>query len=687
MSAELFLELGTEEIPAGFIPRALSDMQRMLCKELDNARISYGEVRTFATPRRLAIAITDVAKLQQRQELELTGPPARIAFDADGKPTKAAEGFARTNGVSVDELQTIETEKGAYLFLSKVIEGGESTEQLPQILAQVVSKIQFKKSMRWKDLDVRFARPMHWIVAIYDGEVVPFTFGDLQSDNVSRGHRFMAPDEFTVCSAADYIAKAEKQHVIPQIEKRRQLIEEQLETLAQQLGGKINPDADLLEEVSFLVETPQALAGTIEDRFLQLPPELLITSMREHQRYFTLIDEQGKLLPHFITIGNTLTKDPSVVVAGNERVLKARLADAMFFWQEDQKNRLEDRLEPLKKVVYQAKLGTSYEKIERFTELAIGLAQQFAPADLELTKRAALLAKCDLESGMVYEFPELQGIMGREYALLEGEDRRVATAIFEHYLPTQAGGELPSDNVGAFVSLADKIDSICGCFSVGLIPTGTADPYALRRCAIGILAIILDRGYAISIPELVEKSVALLEAKRQRPAEEIVADVLEFIRLRLVNMLTGQDYPSDVVDAVLSAAFTEPVDAVDRVKALADLKGREDFEPLSVAFKRVGNIIKGGLEQEVDPALFEADCEKQLYEQLRQVQNKVAELVAGRNYPVALETIAGLRAPVDAFFEGVMVMAEDQAVKNNRLALLTSIAGLFKGVADFSRIA
>lgn len=687
MSAELFLELGTEEIPAGFIPRALNDIQRLLCKELENARISYGEIRTFATPRRLAISIQNVARLQQRQELELTGPPARIAFDADGKPTKAAEGFARTNGVSVADLQTIETDKGKYLFLSKVIEGGESTAQLPEILPRVIGKIPFKKSMRWKDLDIRFVRPMHWIVATFGGEVIPFTFGDLHSGNRSRGHRFMAPQEFIVSGAEDYIANAEKHHVIPQTEKRRQLIEEQLATLAKQLGGRINPDAELLEEVSFLVETPQALAGSIEERFLQLPPELLITSMREHQRYFTLLDEQGKLLPNFITIANTHAIDPTVVVAGNERVLRARLADAMFFWQEDQKSKLEDRLEALKKVVYQAKLGTSYEKVERFTELAAGLAQQLSPADIELTKRAAMLAKCDLESGMVYEFPELQGIMGREYALLEGEDKRVATAIYEHYLPTQAGGELPSDSIGTFVSLADKIDTICGCFSVGLIPTGTADPYALRRCAIGILSIILDRGYAVSIPQLVEKSIALLETKRQRPAVEIVAEVVEFIRLRLVNMLTGQDYPADVVDAVLSAAFAEPVDAVERVKALAALKGREDFEPLAVAFKRVGNIIKGGVEQEVDAVLFTDDCEKVLFAELQHVQAAVAELVAQGKYPSALEAIAGLRGPVDTFFDGVMVMDKDEAVKNNRLALLTSIAGLFKGVADFSRIA
>lgn len=687
MSAELFLELGTEEIPAGFIPQALNDIQKLLCKELEKARIEYGEIRTFATPRRLTISILDVARLQQRQELELTGPPARIAFDADGKPTKAAEGFARTNGVSVDELKTIDTEKGEYLFLSKIIEGGKSEDQLPEILPRVISKIPFKKSMRWGDLDIRFVRPMHWIVATFGGEVVPFTFGDLQSGNCSRGHRFMAPEEFIVNGAEDYIIKAERQHVIPQIEKRRQLIEEQLEVLAQQLGGKINPDNDLLEEVCFLVETPQALAGTIEEHFLQLPPELLITSMREHQRYFTLVDEQGKLMPHFITVANTLTKDPKIVVAGNERVLKARLADAMFFWQEDQKNKLEMRLEALKKVVYQAKLGTSFEKVERFTELAVGLAQQFAPQTVAMTRRAATLAKCDLETGMVYEFPELQGIMGREYALLEGEDPQVATAIYEHYLPVQAGGELPSDDIGAFVSLADKIDTICGCFSVGLIPTGTADPYALRRSAIGILAIVLDRGYAVSIPDLVSKSVQLLETKRQRDAEDIINDVIKFIRLRLVNMLSGQIYSTDVIDAVLSASFVEPVDALKRIKALSALKKQDDFEPLATAFKRVGNIIKDGLDQPVDQTLLADDCEKNLFANLQEVQGKVATFISEGDYVRTLEAIAGLRQPVDAFFDGVMVMVDDDAIKNNRLALLTSVSGLFKGIADFRRIA
>lgn len=686
MSAELFLEIGTEEIPAGFIPRALEDMQRLLCKELEQSRIPHGHVQTFATPRRLCIVVNEVAARQQRQQLEMTGPPARIAFDANGQPTKAAEGFAKTNGVDLTELQTIETPKGAYLYISKVVEGGETRDELPRILEALIATIPFRKSMRWKDLDVRFVRPVHWIVALYGGQLVPLTFGDLQSDKFSRGHRFMAPEPFEVTGVKDYLAKAEAQYVIPQVEKRRELIEAQLTALAQQLGGRINPDAELLEEVSYLVETPQALAGKIETRFLELPPELLITSMREHQRYFTLVDEQGNLLPHFITIANTPARDPQVVISGNERVLRARLSDAMFFWHEDQKTRLESRLEPLKKVVYQAKLGTSYEKIERFRTLAMEIAAQLNPPIKALVERAATLAKCDLETGMVYEFPELQGVMGREYARREQENPRVAKAIFEHYLPTQAGGALPSDDVGSFVSLADKIDTLCGCFSVGLIPTGTADPYALRRAAIGILSILLERHYALSIPQLVDRSVELLVAKADRPLPEVKAAVVEFIRQRLINMLTTQGYPADVVDAVLAARFDEPVDALARVKALSELKGRDDFDALAGTFKRVVNIIKGGTNQVVDPGLFEAACEEELYRQLGKVADCLKEQIETQAYEAALTTIAALRPAVDAFFDGVMVMAENPLVRNNRLALLTAVARLFTDIADFSRI-
>ena len=687
MSAELFLEIGTEEIPAGFLPAAMRDMERLMRKELENARISFGAIQTFATPRRLAIAVADVASEQPRQELTLSGPSVKVAFDADGNPTKAALGFARANGVEVSELQQVETDKGAYLFLSKIEEGRQTADLLPEMLPRLIASIPFKKSMRWKDLDIRFARPMHWIVALYDGVVVPFTYGNLESGNFSRGHRFMAPATFPVRGLTSWIDECERHFVTPDPAKRRDLIAREIERVAHAAGGEVNADEALLDEVSYLVEDATPIIGSFEDKYLQLPRELLITTMREHQRYFTLVDKQGKLLPRFITISNTRPEDPAVVARGNERVLRARLSDAMFFWTEDQKVKLESRLDALKNVVYQAKLGTSYEKVTRFRELAALLAAKLSPADSALTDRAALLAKCDLETGMVYEFPELQGVMGREYALLEGEDARVARAIYEHYLPVEAGGVLPSDHLGAFVSVADKIDTICGCFGVGLIPTGSADPYALRRSAIGVLSILLDRGYRLSLAELVGKAVDLLSAKLTRPADEVKKDVLEFIRLRFFNMLTGQGQPQDVVDAVLSASFDDVIDAQERVKALAALKGREDFEPLAVAFKRVVNIIKGGVDTPVNVDRFEAACEKTLHDEVQAAAARVAAATEAGDYPAALQAIAALRGAVDAFFEGVMVMAEDEGVRINRLALLTGVARLFEDIADFAKIA
>lgn len=686
MSAELFLEIGTEEIPAGFLPVAQADLERLLRKEFEAARIAHGDVTTYATPRRLAISVADVAPEQQRQELDLMGPSVKVAFDADGNPSKAAMGFARSNGVDVADLGRIETEKGEYVHISKVVEGRPTSEILPEMLPRVIGSIPFKKSMRWKDLDIRFARPMHWIVALFDGDVVPFTFGNLSSGVLSRGHRFMAPDSFTVRDAQSWLEQCEEQFVLPQPDKRKEIIASEIDRVAREAGGTVNADPQLLNEVSFLVEYPVALCGGFEEKYLELPRELLITTMREHQRYFTVAGSDGQLLPLFITVANTRPRVPAVVIKGNERVLRARLADAMFFWQEDRKSPLENRLEALKNVVYQAKLGTSYEKVMRFRQIALDLAEKFEPQSASLVERAALLAKCDLETGMVYEFPELQGVMGREYARLENEDPRVCKAIYEHYLPIQAGGELPSDSIGAFVSLADKIDTICGCFGVGLIPTGTADPYALRRNAIGILNIVLDRGLRLSVVELVDRSLALLEPKLQRPMDEVRRDVVEFIRLRFFNMLTGQGFAHDVVDAVLAEAFSDPVDALQRVKALSEMKQRQDFDALAVAFKRVVNIIKGGVDSAVRADLFEAACEKDLAGAVENVSDQVQRQVGNGDYAGALQSIAGLRAPVDAFFEGVMVMAEDEAVRKNRLALLTSVARLFQGIADFSRL-
>ena len=687
MAKELLLEIGTEEIPAGFLPKAMADMRNLIRGELDNAQLGYGEISTLATPRRLVLVLADVEEHQPTLRSEVMGPAKSVAFAADGKPTRAGEGFARGQGIAVDQLVIVETEKGPYVCAKKEQAGRPTSELLTEILPRLINNIPFKKSMRWKDLDVRFARPIHWIVALYGGAVVPFGFGNITSGKESRGHRFMAPDAFEVTDFAGYLQECERHFVIPDPEKRKSIIRAEIEKAAKASGGNVLQDEELLEQVAYLVEYPSAVLGTFSPDFLQVPKEVLITSMRSHQRYFSLVDDAGKLMPAFITINNTLTEDPSVVVKGNERVLRARLSDARFFFEEDKKVSLDSRVEALKSVVYQAKLGTSYEKMERFRALAGTLAELLAPVLKEKTARAATLCKADLVSAMVGEFPEVQGVMGREYALLEGEDAEVAKAIYEHYLPIQAGGAIPSADIGAFVSIADKIDTICGCFGVGLIPSGTADPYALRRSAIGILNIILGRGYRLSLTALVDRSLDLLTAKLTRPRAEIRGDVVEFLRLRLVNMLTGQGVPQDVVDAVLAASFDDVADALARVKALAELKGREDFEPLAVAFKRVVNIIKGGVGTPVDVTLFESACEGALYDATRQVGTQVASLVATGDYTAALRAIAGIRGAVDAFFEGVMVMADKEAVRSNRLALLTGVARLFEGIADFSRIA
>jgi len=686
MSAELFLEIGTEEIPAGFLPPARKSLEKLLRKEFETARVSFASIRSFATPRRLTVAVEGIARRQERQELSISGPPAKIAFDDRGNPTKAALGFAKTNSVDVSELKIVETPKGPYLQIHKVVEGQEVKGLLPDILVRAIASIPFKKSMRWKDLDVRFARPIHWIVALFDGEVIPFRYGEMESGDHSYGHRFMAPEPFAVFGLEQYLRQAEKRFVLPDAEKRKEIIRREIEDIAGRLQAKINMDEELLEEVAHLVEFPSAICGSFEEKYLQLPRELLITTMRENQRYFTLTGADGKLLPHFITIANTRPADPDVVKRGNERVLRARLADAMFFWKEDQKQLLENRLETLKNVVFQAKLGTSYAKVMRIRDLAVELADQFAPELIPATERAALLCKCDLETLMVYEFPELQGIMGREYALLQGEPPEIALAIYEHYLPVQAGGDLPSGKLGSFLSIADKIDTLCGCFGVGLIPTGTADPFALRRGAIGILNIIAAQGFSLSLRELVRKSLSLLKDKLQRPENEVENDVIEFLRLRFLHILTSQGCPQDIVNAVLAASFDQPVDALGRVEALVEMKAARDFEPLAVAFKRVVNIIKKGGADSVDPSLLQSPAEKNLFQAVSDIHENTMELRRKGDYSAALGMIASLRPMVDSFFDEVLVMDPDERMRTNRLALLSSVARLFEEIADFSKI-
>lgn len=687
MSAkEFFLEIGTEEIPAGFVTRAMADMEAMIGKELTALRLTFSSIKTVATPRRLAMVVKGIPAVQPDAEITATGPSRKAAYDVNGNPTKAAEGFARGQGVDVSQLQIVSTDKGEYLAVTKCESGRPTHELLSAILPGLIAGIPFKKSMRWGDQDVRFARPIHWIVALFDGVVVPFGFGNVESGTISRGHRFMANTTFPVRDFDHYLEECERHFVIVDPERRKEIIRRETHRVAVAAGGHLLPDEELLEQVAYLVEYPSAVHGTFSPEFLKVPKEVLITSMRSHQRYFSIVDANGNLMPGFITINNTLSDDPSIVVKGNERVLRARLSDARFFYEEDQKVRMDERVESLKKVVYQQKLGTSFEKMERFRSLAEGLADLLCPAVKAQTSRAAWLCKADLVSAMVGEFPEVQGIMGREYALLEGEDALVANAIAEHYLPVQAGGELPASDVGAFVSIADKLDTLCGCFSVGLIPTGAADPYALRRATLGMINIILDRGYRLDLADLIGKALDLLGQRLNRPKTQVAAELMEFFRGRFMNLLTGE-FSTDVVDAVISVGFSDLVDARKRVVALSELRTHADFEPLAVAFKRIGNIIKGGMDALVDPSLFQDDAEAVLYQAFHDVKIKVDEYILAGDWFKALTAIATLRTPVDGFFDKVMVMADDLQVRNNRLALLTAIASMFGRIADFSKIA
>ncbi|MBP1723163.1 MAG: glycyl-tRNA synthetase, beta subunit, partial [Deltaproteobacteria bacterium] len=547
--SELLLEIGTEEIPSGFIPKAMEEMQSLLEKAFQAQRIGYKDVKAMGTPRRLVLVATGVAPAQEGRIVETIGPAKRIAFDPQGNPTKAALGFARGQGIPVEELMTVRTEKGEYVCARKEEKGEETFQLLPAILPRLIASIPFPKSMRWMDLDNSFARPIHWLLALFDGKVIPFQIGNIASGNVSRGHRFMALGSFQVKDLPDYLRRLKNSFVIVNPEERRELILAEVNQAASEVSGHIFKDDGLLEIVTHLVEYPVAIRGGFGKEFLSLPREVLISAMREHQRYFSVCDSKGDLLPFFVAVSNTKPRDPRVVIRGNERVLRARLSDAQFFFMEDQKVPLIQRLEGLKKVVYHSKLGTSYEKVMRISALADFLAQRIDPSLLETVKRAALLCKGDLITGMVGEFPSLQGVMGQVYARLSGEKEEVAQAILEHYLPAAAGGALPTSQPGAILSLADKLDTITGCFGVGLIPTGTADPYALRRQTLGIINIILGRRFSLSLSELIQKSLSLLREKIERPPQEIQADVLDFFKGRLQNLLVSRGISADVVEA------------------------------------------------------------------------------------------------------------------------------------------
>lgn len=686
MGKDLLLEIGTEEIPADFLPKALKDMEEIIGREFVQARIRHGVVRTLATPRRLVLCVEDVAEQQEDQVVEKLGPAKRVSYDDEGNPTKAALGFAKSQGINISEVGTVVTEKGEYICVRKVIKGEEAAASLPEILKRFILSIPFQKSMRWMNLDIRFARPIHWILALYGGEVVSFKLGNVSSGNKSYGHRFMSPGPFVVDGFSDYIKETLDRYVVVDPEGRRAIIVAETDKAAKTVSGLVLSNDELLEEVNYLVEYPSAVCGSFDAEFLELPGDVLITSMVGHQKYFPVVDDKGKLLPHFIAVNNTPVRNPEVVVKGNEKVLRARLSDAKFFFREDQKIPLEEHFEKLKRVVFHSLLGTSYEKVGRFRKLAGLIAEKVDPVLKENVDRAAHLAKADLETRMVYEFPDLQGVMGREYALLAGENPVVAQAIYEHYLPTSAGGKLPQSDEGSIVSIADKVDTICGFFGVNQIPTGAADPYALRRQALGVINIILNRSYALFLDDLVDESLAILADRLKRPREEVKQDVLDFFKGRLENQLITQGYSYDVVDAVLSAGFHDLVQTVKKVKAMEDFKKRPDFEPLGVAFKRVCNIIKGFENGRVDASRFTQREEGALYQAYLETRDRAGAFIDKGDYEQALRELAGMRKCVDEFFDAVLVMAEEGEVRFNRLSLLEAVSRLFYKIADFSKI-
>ena len=687
---DLIVELGVEEIPAGYFAPAMEFLEEKLTKTLHDAHLPFERLKTWGAPRRLALGLWGLAGRQPDVEEEIVGPPLSAAYDANGNPTRAATGFAGGQGVSVSDLKTVITPKGQYLAVKKSVKGRAAGEILAEILPGLLADLPFPKNMRWGTGEYTFVRPVHWLLALLDGEVLPFSFCGARSGKVSYGHRFLYPGAVVITSPHEYETRLAEAHVQVDFEKRRELVRQEIERVTREhsVDLRLVADEELVEEVANLLEEPVAVLGCFDSHFLELPLDVATTAMKEHQRYFALTDSQGRLAPYFIAVNNNRARDMGMVRKGHERVLRARLEDAGFYFTEDRKTRLDERIEALQGVVFHNLMGTSRQKVERFKALALHLADLVGPSHKARLERAADLCKCDLVTGVVQEFPTLQGLMGREYALLDGEDPAVAEAIFEHYLPLRAGGALPAAPLGAILSVADKLDTICGCFSVGLIPSGAADPFALRRGALGIINIFLDRGWAVSLEALIDKSLELLAPWAKRPARETKAAVTEFIKVRLKGLMTGRGLSADTAEAVLSLYDDQPVSALLRAQALESLKKREGFKDLAQVFKRVVNIIKkfGAKGEFGDWGRLNQEAEKILLGRLEKLEQKSAGLVSAGDFTGLINEIADLRGPVDQFFEQVLVDDPDPRIKEARIALLSRLGRLFELVAAFSRL-
>lgn len=709
---KLLFEIGTEEIPAKFMPGILKQLKELAAAKMQELRIPFEDITVYGTPRRMAFIAGGVAETQADVVVEAKGPSVKIAY-VSGAPSKAAQGFARGQGVDVKDLVV----RDNYVYAVKHLAGQPVVELLPGLLMDILTSLSFPKTMRWADYEFRFVRPIRWMVALFGDQIIPVEICGVKSGKFSMGHRFMQQSlkaaaesqgllsaalskvgnkvysalagvkgAVEIPSAGDYKKVMYDNFVMVDQDERRALILQQIKDLAAQNGGEAEINEDLLEEVNYLVEWPTALCGKFEEKFLSLPKECIITPMREHQRYFPVLDEDGNLLNKFITVRNGGSEHLDIVTHGNERVLRARLSDAEFFFNEDRAIKLEDRLEKLKTVSFQEGLGNMYDKSERLVKMAEML--RFAintPVDEEELRRCALLCKTDLVTGMVIEFTELQGVMGREYALLDGEKPEVATGIFEHYLPRFAGDALPATTIGRIVGIGDKLDNICATFSRGLAPTGSQDPYALRRQALGVINILIDANYHISLAKIIAGTLYLLDIKPEETGK-LVPQIMEFFKQRLRNLLMDQGIRYDVIDAVFADKRNDDmVDLAVRCKALAAYVEAGNAEPLVQVSVRVSNLCKK-IEKEVaiSSALFKDESENKLHEVVAAVSKEIIPEIVLYDYAAVLKAGEKVIEPVNAFFDNVMVMDEDENVKNNRLAMLEEVRGIVNAVGDLS---
>lgn len=666
MAMDLLFEIGAEEIPAGFMPNILGQLKQLAETKLNDAHLPFESIETYGTPRRLALIVKGLADASAEISERHKGPSASIAYDADGNATKAAIGFARGKGLDVADLVV----EDGYIYAETKTAGVPAKDIVTDMLPQLITGLNFPKSMHWGDLDAKFVRPVRWLVALLDEEVIPVEFATVKSGNVTRGHRFLGADEITIKNAASYVDTLKENFVMVDQDARRELISKQLHDIAASKNASIVWDDDLLEEINYLVEWPTALCGGFEESYLALPDAAIITPMKDHQRYFPLVDQDGKLLPMFLTVRNGSDHSIEVVQAGNERVLRARLDDAKFFFNEDRKKPLIDRQDGLTKIVFQEGLGNLADKTERLLTLGRVFSEECELHEdaRVVLERATELAKTDLTTGMVTEFTELQGVMGKEYALLDGESPEVAEAIFEQYLPRFAGDVLPQTEAGKVLSIIDKIDNIVATFSRGLIPTGSQDPYALRRQTIGILNILLNSEWNISLRPIIVESMNLLNVPADKQ-DELLGQVEEFITLRLKNIFLDREVPHHVIDLLLSNNELSVADAEGLVKALLANRIDENVE-LVQAFTRMYNLVKDVTYTGVDESLLKEDAERALYEMATKASEASIDAWDKNDYDAVVAVPATLVPAINKFFEDVMVMDKDEAIKANRLQLV-----------------